>query len=141
MNNINKLIENVMGFEFDKLELAGYIKTEFEEEMIFYKYGNKIFMFELEDNEITSISDIKIKKYNGNWTREIVINGEEYEYRVNKKIIIDSGNYIEISSNWPRETIKIDENYKLFVNKADMVAAVMIGNYLEDEIINSIGDD
>ena len=141
MNNINKLIENIMGFEFDKLELAGYIRTEFEEEMIFYKYKDKIFMFELENNEITGINDIKIKKYNGYWIREIVINGERYEYHTNKKIIINSGSCIEILSDWPREIIKTDENYKLFVNKTDMVTAVMIGNYLEDEIINSIGDD
>ena len=114
--NTKLRIERAMEFKFKDLKLIGYVKN-CEEEMIF------------------------IKKYNGNWIHEIVINGERYEYHTNKKIIINSDSCMEILSDWPREMIKIDENYKLFVNEADMVAAIMIGNYLEDEIINSIGDD
>ena len=53
----SKAIEKEMGFEFDKLELIGYLEMCFD--VLIYKYEQNIFLFEIDDNEIFLITKVQ----------------------------------------------------------------------------------
>ena len=57
-NKIADKIEDLMGFEFEKLELIGHIidKKNLYFENVFYKYYDKMYCFRIEDSKICSIS-------------------------------------------------------------------------------------
>ena len=76
-------IEEEMGFEFDKLELIGYLEMCFD--VLVYKYKQNIFLFEIDDNEILSITKVQNDgKYYG-W---LTVKGKDISYRCFKKIRI-----------------------------------------------------
>ena len=53
----SKAIEKEMGFEFDKLELIGYVEMCFD--VLIYRYKRDTFLFEIDDNEILSITKVQ----------------------------------------------------------------------------------
>ena len=76
-------IEKEMDFKFDKLELIGYLEMCFD--VLVYKYKQNIFLFEIDDNEILSITKVQNDgKYYG-W---LTIKGKDIPYRYFEKIRI-----------------------------------------------------
>ena len=79
----SKAIEKEMGFEFDKLELIGYIEMCFD--VLIYRYKRDTFLFEIDDNEILSITKVQNDgKYYG-W---LTVKGKDIPYRYFEKIRI-----------------------------------------------------
>ena len=72
----SKAIEKEMDFEFDKLELIGYLEMCFD--VLIYKYKQNIFLFEIDYIEILSI--IKVQN-NGKYYGWLTINGKYVLYR------------------------------------------------------------
>ena len=89
----SKAIEKEMNFEFDKLELIGYLEMCFD--ILVYKYKQNIFLFEIDDNEILSITKVQNDgKYYG-W---LTVKGKDIPYRYFEKIKVlytnPAGTYI-----------------------------------------------
>ena len=79
----SKAIEKEMDFEFDKLELIGYLEMCFD--VLIYKYKQNIFLFEIDESEILSITKVQNDgKYYG-W---LTVKGKDISYRCFKKIRI-----------------------------------------------------
>ena len=77
----SKAIEKEMDFEFDKLELIGYLEMCFD--VLIYKYKQDIFLFEIDESEILSITKVQNDgKYYG-W---LTVKGKDIPYRYLKKI-------------------------------------------------------
>ena len=77
----SKAIEKEMGFEFDKLELIGYIEMCFD--ILIYRYKRDTFLFEIDDNEILSITKVQ---NNGKYYGWLTVKGKDIPYRYFKKI-------------------------------------------------------
>ena len=79
----SKVIEKEMDFEFDKLELIGYVEMCFD--VLIYKYKQNIFLFEIDESEILSITKVQNDgKYYG-W---LTVKGKYIPYRYFEKIRI-----------------------------------------------------
>ena len=79
----SKAIEKEMDFEFDKLELIGYLEMCYD--VLIYKYKQNIFLFEIDESEILSITKVQNDgKYYG-W---LTVKGKDISYRCFKKIRI-----------------------------------------------------
>ena len=74
-------IEKEMGFEFDKLELIGYVEMCFD--VLIYKYKQNIFLFEIDDSEILSITKVQNNGKHYGW---LTVKGKDVPYRYLKKI-------------------------------------------------------
>ena len=74
-------IEEEMGFEFDKLELIGYIEMCFD--VLIYRYKRDTFLFEIDDNEILSITKVQNDGKHYGW---LTVKGKDVPYRYFKKI-------------------------------------------------------
>ena len=79
----SKAIEKEMDFEFDKLELIGYLEMCFD--VLIYKYKQNIFLFEIDDNEILSITKVQ---NNGKYYGWLTVKGKDIPYRYFEKIRI-----------------------------------------------------
>ena len=79
----SKAIEKEMGFEFDKLELIGYVEMCFD--VLIYKYKRDIFLFEIDESEILSITKIQ---NNGKYYGWLTVKGKYIPYRYFEKIRI-----------------------------------------------------
>ena len=77
----SKAIEKEMDFEFDKLELIGYIEMCFD--VLIYRYKRDTFLFEIDDNEILSITKVQ---NNGKYYGWLTVKGKDVPYRYFKKI-------------------------------------------------------
>ena len=74
-------IEKEMGFEFDKLELIGYVEMCFD--ILVYKYKQNIFLFEIDESEILSITKVQNDGKHYGW---LTVKGKDVPYRYFKKI-------------------------------------------------------
>ena len=79
----SKAIEKEMGFEFDKLELIGYVEMCFD--VLIYRYKRDTFLFEIDDNEILSITKVQ---NNGKYYGWLTVKGKYIPYRYFEKIRI-----------------------------------------------------
>ena len=72
-----------MDFKFDKLELIGYLEMCFD--VLVYKYKQNIFLFEIDDNEILSITKVQNDGKHYGW---LTVKGKDIPYRYFEKIRI-----------------------------------------------------
>ena len=125
----SKAIEKEMDFEFDKLELIGYLEMCFD--VLVYKYKQNIFLFEIDDNEILSITKVQNDgKYYG-W---LTVKGKDIPYRYFEKIRI----YYDLEffdDDEEEDQIKLEQ--KLELDDEELTIIKMTGYFMEeDELAN-----
>ena len=79
----SRAIEKEMDFEFDKLELIGYLEMCFD--VLVYKYKQNIFLFEIDESEILSITKVQNNGKQYDW---LTVKGKDIPYRYFEKIRI-----------------------------------------------------
>ena len=95
-NEIAKKIEELMGFEFEKLELIGHVtdKISIYSEGVFYKYFDKIFCFRIEDSKICSISSIEdLSLTSISFLSKFKVKDKMYSFKSNKILFINPRNF------------------------------------------------
>ncbi|MDY3777493.1 MAG: hypothetical protein SOZ53_01370 [Candidatus Onthovivens sp.] len=95
-NEIAKKIEDLMGFEFEKLELIGHVtdKIGLYSEGVFYKYFDKVFCFRIEDSKICSISSIEdLSLTSVSFLSKIKVKDKMYSFKSNKILFINPRNF------------------------------------------------
>lgn len=95
-NEIAKKIEDLMGFEFEKLELIGHVtdKISLYSEGVFYKYFDKIFCFRIEDSQICSISSIEdLSLTSVSFLSKFKVKDKMYSFKSNKILFINPRNF------------------------------------------------
>ena len=95
-NEITKKIEDLMGFEFEKLELIGYVtdKISLYSESVFYKYFDKVFCFRIEDSKICSISSIEdLSLTSISFLSKFKVEDKMYSFKSNKILFINPRNF------------------------------------------------
>ena len=95
-NEIAKKIEDLMGFEFEKLELIGHVidKISIYSEGVFYKYFDKIFCFRIEDSKICSISSIEdLSLTSISFLSKFKVKDKMYSFKSNKILFINPRNF------------------------------------------------
>ena len=95
-NEIAKKIEDLMGFEFEKLELIGHVtdKISLYSEGAFYKYFDKIFCFRIEDSKICSISSIEdLSLTSISFLSKFKVKDKMYSFKSNKILFINPRNF------------------------------------------------
>ena len=95
-NEITKKIEDLMGFEFEKLELIGYVmdKKSLYSESVFYKYFDKVFCFRIEDSKICSISSIEdLSLTSVSFLSKFKVKDKMYSFKSNKILFINPRNF------------------------------------------------
>ena len=95
-NEISKKIEDLMGFEFEKLELIGHVtdKISIYSEGVFYKYFDKIFCFRIEDSKICSISSIEdLSLTSISFLSKFKVKDKMYSFKSNKILFINPRNF------------------------------------------------
>ena len=95
-NEIAKKIEDLMGFEFEKLELIGHVtdKISLYSEGVFYKYFDKIFCFRIEDSKICSISSIEdLSLTSVSFLSKFKVKDKMYSFKSNKILFINPRNF------------------------------------------------
>ena len=120
----SKAIEKEMGFEFDKLELIGYLEMCFD--VLVYKYKQNIFLFEIDDNEILSITKVQNDgKYYG-W---LTVKGKDIPYRYFEKIRI----YYDLDFfDDNEEEDQTESKRKLELDDEELTIIKMIGYFMEE---------
>ena len=120
----SKAIEKEMDFEFDKLELIGYLEMCFD--VLVYKYKQNIFLFEIDDNEILSITKVQNDgKYYG-W---LTVKGKDIPYRYFEKIRI----YYDLDlfdDDEEEDQIKLEQ--KLELDDEELTIIKMTGYFMEE---------
>ena len=136
-NEISKKIEDLMGFEFEKLELIGHVtdKISLYCEGVFYKYFDKIFCFRIEDLSLTSISflskfKVKDKMYSFKSNKILFINPRNFYYEY---ALFNYGNYNYDKNNQLRFTSKIG----LQLKKEELVTLKLCGEFFNYCLPNS----
>ena len=126
----SKVIEKEMGFEFDKLELIGYVEMCFD--VLVYKYKQNIFLFEIDDNEILSITKVQNDgKYYG-W---LTVKGKDISYRCFKKIRIYYD--LDFFDDDDEEEDQTDSEQMLELDDEELTILKMTGYFMEeDELAN-----
>ena len=95
-NEIAKKIEDLMGFEFEKLELIGHVtdKISLYSESVFYKYFDKVFCFRIEDSKICSISSIEdLSLTSISFLSKFKVKDKMYSFKSNKILFINPRNF------------------------------------------------
>ena len=124
-------IEKEMGFEFDKLELIGYVEMCFD--VLIYKYKQNIFLFEIDESEILSITKVQNDgKYYG-W---LTVKGKYIPYRYFEKIRI----YYDLEFfDDGEEEDQITSKQKLELDDEELIILKMMGYFLEEnELTNFV---
>lgn len=125
----SKAIEKEMDFEFDKLELIGYLEMCFD--VLIYKYERNIFLFEIDDNEILSITKVQ---NNGKYYGWLTVKGKYIPYRYFEKIRI----YYDLEffdDDEEEDQIKLEQ--KLELDDEELTIIKMTGYFMEeDELAN-----
>ena len=124
-------IEKEMGFEFDKLELIGYLEMCFD--VLVYKYKQNIFLFEIDESEILSITKVQNDgKYYG-W---LTVKGKYIPYRYFEKIRI----YYDLEFfDDGEEEDQITSKQKLELDDEELIILKMMGYFLEEnELTNFV---
>ena len=120
----SKAIEKEMDFEFDKLELIGYLEMCFD--ILVYKYKQNIFLFEIDNNEILSITKVQNDgKYYG-W---LTVKGKDISYRYFEKIRI----YYDLEffdDDEEEDQIKLEQ--KLELDDEELTIIKMTGYFIEE---------
>ena len=124
-------IEKEMDFKFDKLELIGYLEMCFD--VLVYKYKQNIFLFEIDDNEILSITKVQNDgKYYG-W---LTVKGKDIPYRYFEKIRI----YYDLDffdDDDEEEEDQTDSEQMLELDDEELTILKMTGYFMEeDELAN-----
>ena len=125
----SKAIEKEMGFEFDKLELIGYLEMCFD--VLIYKYKQNTFLFEIDDNEILSITKVQ---NNGKYYGWLTVKGKYIPYRYFEKIRI----YYDLDffgDDEEEDQIKLEQRLEL--DDEELTIIKMTGYFMEeDELAN-----
>ena len=125
----SKAIEKEMGFEFDKLELIGYIEMCFD--VLIYRYKRDTFLFEIDDNEILSITKVQ---NNGKYYGWLTVKGKYIPYRYFEKIRI----YYDLDcfdDDEEEDQIKLEQRLEL--DDEELTIIKMTGYFMEeDELAN-----
>lgn len=120
-NEITKKIEDLMGFEFEKLELIGHVtdKISIYSEGVFYKYFDKIFCFRIEDSKIYSISSIEdLSLTSISFLSKFKVKDKMYSFKSNKILFINPKNFYYEYALFNYENYNYDKNNQLrFVSK------------------------
>ena len=120
----SKVIEKEMGFEFDKLELIGYLEMCFD--VLVYKYKQNIFLFEIDDNEILSITKVQ---NNGKYYGWLTVKGKDIPYRYFEKIRI----YYDLDFfDDDEEEDQIESEQKLELDDEELTILKMTGYFMEE---------
>ena len=125
----SKAIEKEMDFEFDKLELIGYLEMCFD--VLIYRYKRDTFLFEIDDNEILSITKVQ---NNGKYYGWLTVKGKYIPYRYFEKIRI----YYDLEffdDDEEEDQIKLEQ--KLELDDEELTIIKMTGYFMEeDELAN-----
>ena len=120
----SKTIEKEMDFEFDKLELIGYLEMCFD--VLIYKYKQNIFLFEIDESEILSITKVQNDgKYYG-W---LTVKDKYIPYRYFEKIRI----YYDLDffdDDEEEDQIKLEQ--KLELDNEELTIIKMTGYFIEE---------
>ena len=120
----SKAIEKEMGFEFDKLELIGYIEMCFD--VLIYRYKRDTFLFEIDDNEILSITKVQ---NNGKYYGWLTVKGKDIPYRYLKKIRI----YYDLDFfDDDEEEDQTESERKLELDDEELTIIKMTGYFMEE---------
>ena len=125
----SKAIEKEMDFKFDKLKLIGYLEMRFD--VLVYKYKQNIFLFEIDDNEILSITKVQNDgKYYG-W---LTVKGKYIPYRYFEKIRI----YYDLDFfDDDEEEDQTNSEQRLELDDEELTIIKMTGYFMkEDELVN-----
>ena len=120
----SKAIEKEMDFEFDKLELIGYLEMCFD--VLVYKYKQNIFLFEIDDNEILSITKVQ---NNGKYYGWLTVKDKYIPYRYFEKIRI----YYDLEffdDDEEEDQIKLEQ--KLELDDEELTIIKMTGYFIEE---------
>ena len=125
----SKAIEKEMGFEFDKLELIGYVEMCFD--VLIYRYKRDTFLFEIDESEILSITKVQ---NNGKYYGWLTVKGKYIPYRYFEKIRI----YYDLEffdDGEEEDQIKLEQ--KLELDDEELTIIKMTGYFMEeDELAN-----
>ena len=126
----SKVIEKEMDFKFDKLELIGYLEMCFD--ILVYKYKQNIFLFEIDDNEILSITKVQNDgKYYG-W---LTVKGKDIPYRYFEKIRIYYD--LDFFDDDEEEEDQTNSEQMLELDDEELTILKMTGYFMEeDELAN-----
>lgn len=120
-NDISKKIEDLMGFEFEKLELIGHVtdKISLYSEGVFYKYFDKIFCFRIEDSKICSISSIEdLSLTSISFLSKFKVKDKMYSFKSNKILFINPRNFNYEYTLYNYGNYNYDKNNQLrFISK------------------------
>ena len=120
----SKAIEKEMNFEFDKLELIGYLEMCFD--VLIYKYKQNIFLFEIDDNEILSITKVQ---NNGKYYGWLTVKGKDIPYRYFEKIRI----YYDLDFfDDDEEEDQTESERKLELDDEELTIIKMTGYFIEE---------
>ena len=120
----SKAIEKEMGFEFDKLELIGYIEMCFD--VLIYRYKRDTFLFEIDDNEILSITKVQNDGKHYGW---LTVKGKDVPYRYFKKI----RTYYDLDFfDDNEEEDQTESKRKLELDDEELTIIKMIGYFMEE---------
>ena len=120
----SKAIEKEMDFEFDKLELISYLEMCFD--VLVYKYKQNIFLFEIDDNEILSITKVQ---NNGKYYGWLTVKDKYIPYRYFEKIRI----YYDLDffdDDEEEDQIKLEQ--KLELDDEELTIIKMTGYFIEE---------
>ena len=125
-----KAIEKEMDFKFDKLELIGYLEMCFD--VLVYKYKQNIFLFEIDDREILSITKVQNDgKYYG-W---LTVKSKDIPYRYFEKIRIYYD--LDFFDDDDEEEDQTDSEQMLELDDEELTILKMTGYFMEeDELAN-----
>ena len=120
-NEIAKKIEDLMGFEFEKLELIGHVtdKISLYSEGVFYKYFDRVFCFRIEDSKICSISSIEdLSLTSISFLSKFKVKDKMYSFKSNKILFINPRNFYYEYALFNYGNYNYDKNNQLhFVSK------------------------
>ena len=125
----SRAIEKEMDFEFNKLELIGYLEMCFD--VLIYKYKQNIFLFEIDESEILSITKVQNDGKHYGW---LTVKGKDVPYRYFKKI----RTYYDLhyfDDNEEEDQIKSEQRLEL--DNEELTIIKMTGYFIEeDELAN-----
>ena len=120
----SKVIEKEMDFEFDELELIGYLEMCFD--VLIYKYKQNIFLFEIDDNEILSITKVQNNGKHYGW---LTVKDKYIPYRYFEKIRIYY-NLDFFDDDEEEDQIKLEQ--KLELDDEELTIIKMTGYFIEE---------
>ena len=124
----SKAIEKEMDFKFDKLKLIGYLEMRFD--VLVYKYKQNIFLFEIDDNEILSITKVQNNGKHYGW---LTVKGKDIPYRYFEKIRI----YYDLDFFDDEEEDQTNSEQRLELDDEELTIIKMTGYFMkEDELVN-----